>query len=46
MAVEDVLKTVVPGGLTILGIVDRAIQDSLVSRIRRAGKLIEQLGYY
>jgi uroporphyrinogen-III decarboxylase len=45
-AVEHVLKAVVPDGLIILGIADQAVEKSRVSRIRRAGELIEQRGYY
>ena len=44
--VERVLQTVVPDGLMILGIADQAVEKTLVSRIKRAGELIEQRGYY
>jgi len=35
----------VPEGFTILGIADQAVEKTLVSRIRRAGEIIEQFGY-
>ena len=42
----DILKTIVPGGLSILGIADQAVGPSLFDRIKRAGELIELHGYY
>lgn len=44
--VEHVLKAVVPDGLIVLGVADQAVANTLVRRIRRAGELIEQFGYY
>ncbi len=44
--VEHVLKAVASDGLIILGVADQAVANTLVRRIRRAGELIEQIGYY
>ena len=44
--VTDILTTVVPDGLIILGIGDQAVQRTRPDRIKQVSRLLEQYGYY